>query len=84
MSNQAFDAPRERFSVWITETIARKRLSARKAARELGLDTSAVTRWMQGKGLPMSPLLLRLSNWAPISPARLITMLSEDIPGGEG
>jgi transcriptional regulator with XRE-family HTH domain len=80
MGNPSFDAPRARFSVWFKTTRKKRNLSASAAARELGVDPSAIIRWEHGKALPMTPLLRRLSMWGSISAERLITMLSEDIP----
>lgn len=80
MENPAFSAPRARFSAWFKTTRKAKKISASESARQLGVDPSAIVRWEHGKALPMTPLLRRLSLWAPVSAERLITMLSEDIP----
>lgn len=80
MGNPSFDAPRARYSEWFRSVREQKKLTVTDAAKELGIDPSAITRWEHGKGVPMSPLLWRLSLWAPVSAERLLTMLSEDIP----
>jgi transcriptional regulator with XRE-family HTH domain len=80
MSNPAFEAPRARFSVWFKTARQKKGLKGSAAARQLGVDPSAIVRWEQGRALPMTPLLFRLSTWGHISAERLIMMLSEDIP----
>lgn len=80
MLNPAFEAPRARFSVWFKTIRVAKGVSKSAAARQLGVDPSAIVRWEHGKALPMTPLLRRLVLWAPVTAERLVTILSEDIP----
>lgn len=80
MGNPSFDAPRARYSEWFRSVREQKKLKVTEAARELGIDPSAITRWEHGKALPMTPLLRRIALWAPVSSNRLVIMLSEDIP----
>jgi len=48
-------------------------------ARKLGVSHQAVYKWFNGKCMPRSDKLLRLSKLLDISPEKLLRMIKKDI-----
>lgn len=73
--------PTSRFAEMLRIYLAAYRMSKKKAAKEIGISESTLSRFLEGRAMPDAHSFMRIVVWATLPPAWEDTSEEESNPG---